>query len=401
MNFILLIGIIILAGLIGKKLSNRIKLPGVTGYLIVGVLLGQSLLNLINIQFLEASGFITDITLGIVGFIIGNQLAAKKFKKIGKRIPIIVLTESFGAFILVSIAIFLLTRRIDLALLLGAIAPATAPAGTVAVLREYRAKGNLTNSLLAVAGLDDGLCIMIYVFVSAIIRVTLFSVGTVSFYKIFISPLIHILLSLVIGGCAGLLLTLFLKKIRTREETMIIVLGFILLFTGISNLLNISLILVNLSMGIVVANLSHHLSTRLSRILDETVPIVFIVFFVLAGAHLDVRLLPVMGLLGLFYIIFRSAGKIGGASFGAFISKAPKKLKKYLGFGLLSQAGVAIGLSLLVVREFSTYGQTGQELSVIIVTTIAATTVIFEIIGPITAKIAITKAGEVRRRSVK
>ncbi|MCK4233034.1 cation:proton antiporter [candidate division WOR-3 bacterium] len=401
MNFILLIGIIILAGLVGKKLSNRIKLPGVTGYLIVGVLLGQSLLNLINIQFLEASGFITDITLGIVGFIIGNQLAAKKFKKIGKRIPIIVLTESFGAFILVSIAIFLLTRRIDLALLLGAIAPATAPAGTVAVLREYRAKGNLTNSLLAVAGLDDGLCIMIYVFVSAIIRVTLFSVGTVSFYKIFISPLIHILLSLVIGGCAGLLLTLFIRKIRTREETMIIVFGFILLFTGISNLLNISLILVNLSMGIVVANLSHHLSTRLSRILDETVPIVFIVFFVLAGAHLDVRLLPVMGLLGLFYIIFRSAGKIGGASFGAFISKAPKKLKKYLGFGLLSQAGVAIGLSLLVVREFSTYGQTGQELSVIIVTTIAATTVIFEIIGPITTKIAITKAGEVRRRSVK
>ena len=398
MNFILLFGIIILTGFLGKKLSNLVKLPGVTGYLIVGAILGQSLFNLLNPQFLDKTGFITDITLGFVGFIIGNQLALRKFRRIQKGIFIMLLAESFGAFLLVSITIFLLTRRIDLALLLGAIAPATAPAGTIAVLQEYRAKGRLTNTLLAIAGLDDGLCIMIFVFMATITKAAVFSSGSISSFNVFLSPLYNIFLSLVIGGCGGTLISFILRKIRTREETMIVVFGFILLFTGICNYLNVSLILANLVMGIVVANLYPLLSTRLSRILDETVPIIYIIFFVLAGAHLNVRLLPAMGLIGLFYIISRSVGKIGGASLGASISKAPKKIKKYLGLGLLSQAGVAIGLSLLVIREFSIYGEMGQNLSTIIVTTIAATTVIFEVIGPITAKFAITKAGEVRKK---
>jgi Kef-type K+ transport system membrane component KefB len=398
MNFILLFGIIILAGFLGKKLSNLIKLPGVTGYLIIGVIFGQSLFNIIDIKFLEKTGFLTDITLGIVGFIIGNQLSFTKFRKIGKGIPTMLILESFGAFILVSLSIFLLTRRADLALLLGAIAPATAPAGTVAVLQEYRARGVLTNTLLVIAGLDDGVCIVIYVFISAIIRSTIFSAGSISFFKIIFSPFFHILLSIVIGGCAGILLTLILRKFRTREETLIIVLGFILLFSGISNSLNLSLILVTLSMGVAVANLLPHLSVRLSRTIDEIVPTIFIIFFVLAGAHLNIRLLPTMGVIGLFYIIFRSAGKIGGASLGALIAKAPKRLKKFLGLGLLSQAGVAIGLSLLAVREFSPYGKSGQELAMFTVSTITATTVIFEIIGPITAKLAISKAGETRKK---
>lgn len=398
MNLILLIGIIILAGFLGKKLSNWIKLPGVTGYLIIGILLGQSLFNLINPQFLVKTGFITDIVLGIVGFIIGSQLVFRKFRRIGKGILIMLLTESFAAFLLVSITIFILTRRIDLALILGAIAPASAPAGTIAVIQEYRSKGRLTNTLLAIVGLDDGLCIMIYVFMVAIVKVVVFSPESISFLKIFFIPIYKILLSIIIGGCGGLLLSFVLRKIHTREETMIIVFGFILLFSGISNFLNVSLILANLSMGIVVVNLFPLLTTRLSRMFDETVPILYIIFFVLAGAHLNVRLLPAMGIMGLFYILSRGVGKISGASFGAFISRAPKKIKKYLGLGLLSQAGVAIGLSLLTIREFSLYGETGLEFAAIIVTTIAATTVVFEVIGPITAKIAITKAGEVKKK---
>ncbi|MCK4585438.1 cation:proton antiporter, partial [candidate division WOR-3 bacterium] len=308
MNLILLIGIIILAGFLGKKLSNWIKLPGVTGYLIIGVLLGQSLFNLINPQFLVKTGFITDIVLGIVGFIIGSQLVFRKFRRIGKGILIMLLTESFAAFLLVSITIFILTRRIDLALILGAIAPASAPAGTIAVIQEYRSKGRLTNTLLAIVGLDDGLCIMIYVFMVAIVKVAVFSPESISFLKIFFIPIYKILLSIIIGGCGGLLLSFVLRKIHTREETMIIVFGFILLFSGISNFLNVSLILANLSMGIVVVNLFPLLTTRLSRMFDETVPILYIIFFVLAGAHLNVRLLPAMGIMGLFYILSRGVG---------------------------------------------------------------------------------------------
>ncbi|MBA7629548.1 hypothetical protein ES703_37047 [subsurface metagenome] len=398
MNFILLFGIIILTGFLGKKLSNLVKLPGVTGYLIVGAILGQSLFNLLNPQFLDKTGFITDITLGVVGFIIGYHLVFKKFKQIRKGIFIMILTESLGAFLLVSITIFILTRRIELALLLGAIAPASAPAGTVSVLQEYRARGTLTNSLLAIVGLDDGLGIMIYVFMAAIIKASVFSAKSISFLNIFLVPIYHILLSIVIGGCAGILLPYILRKVHTREETMIIVFGFIFLFTGISNFLNISLILVNLSMGIAAANLYPLLHRRVSRIFDETVPIIYIIFFVLAGAHLNTKLLPAMGLIGLIYIVSRSSGLIGGASLGASISKAPKKIKKYLGLGLLSQAGVAIGLSLLIIREFSIYGEAGKELGTIIVTTIAATTIFFEIIGPIATKFAITKAGEVKKK---
>lgn len=394
MNFILLIGIIILTGFLGKKLSNLVKLPGVTGYLIVGVILGQSLLNLVKPGFLDKTGFITDITLGIVGFIIGQQLLLSKFKSIGKGILIMLLTESFGAFLLVTLSVLILTRRIDLALLLGAIAPATAPAGTVAVIQEYRAKGRLTNTLLAIAGLDDILCIVIFVFVTTIVRFTIFSPEAISFSKAILSPFFHIILAIILGGVAGFIVSYVLKKIHTREETTVIIFGTILLFTGISSLLNISSILVNMAMGFTAANLYPSLHRKLSRIFDETIPVIYIVFFVLAGAHFNIKLLPLMGMIGIIYIISRSAGKIGGATLGAFISRAPKKLKKYLGPGLLSQAGVAIGLSLLIIRQFSVYGKETKETALLVVTIIAATTVIFEIIGPITAKIAIRKSGE-------
>jgi Kef-type K+ transport system membrane component KefB len=399
MNYLLLIGIIILAGYLGKKLSNWIKLPGVTGYLIIGVLLGCSVFNLLKPEFLEGTGFFTDITLGVVGFIIGSQLAFRTFRQIGRRIFTMLFTESFGAFILVFLAILLFTRRAELALLIAAIAPATAPAGTVAVLQEYRAKGILTNSLLAIVGLDDGVCIMIYVFASAIAKVLVFSSEAVSVLQVVLVPLYRITLSMIIGGVGGLILSLILRKIHTREETMVLIFGFIFLFTGIANFLNVSLILANMAMGIAIANLYPVSTRRISRILDDTTPLIYIVFFVLAGAHLNVRLLPAMGIIGLLYIIARSAGKIGGATLGAFISKAPRVLKKYLGLGLFSQAGVAIGLSLLVIREFSGLGEQGRELAALIVTTIAATTVIFEIIGPITAKIAIMRAGEARTKS--
>lgn len=399
MNYLLLIGIIILSGYLGKKLSNRIKLPGVTGYLIMGVLLGCSLFNLLKPEFLETTGLFTDMTLGIVGFIIGSQLAIRTFRQIGRRVFTMLFTESFGAFILVFFTILIFTRRFELALLVAAVAPATAPAGTVAVLQEYRAKGILTNSLLTIAGLDDGVCIMIYVFASAIAKVFLFNTESISILHIILVPLYRIILAVVVGGAGGFLLSLILRKIHTREETMVLIFGFIFLVTGISNFFNISFILATMAMGITIVNFSPIPARRVSRILEDIVPLVYIVFFVLAGAHLNVRLLPAMGIMGLLYILARSAGKIGGATLGAFISKAPRVLKRYLGFGLLSQAGVAIGLSLLVMREFSTAGEQGKEIATLIVTMIAATTVVFEIIGPIVAKIAVVRAGESRLKS--
>jgi len=398
LNSLLLIGIIILIGYIAGKGSNTLRFPGVLGYLIAGVLLGSSFSHILKPDFLENANILVDLTLGIVGFVIGNEQRSSFFKETGKSITVIILAESFGAFIVVTFGVYFITKRLDLALLLGAIAPASAPAGTIAVLQEYRAKGPLARVIKAVVGLDDGLGIIIYGFTAAIVKITFFGQGKVSLMKAITTPLLEILGAIGIGFVLGILLGIFSKKIKTKQELLVVSLGSIVVCTGLCNLLHFSLILGNLALGTTLTNLNPTSSDRMSNIIEEITPPLYIIFFVIAGAHLNIRFLPKMGLIGITYIIFRITGLMGGSYLGAASSHAPTKIRKYLGFGILSQAGVAIGLSLLVVREFGILGPEGKEISMIIINTIAATTIIFELIGPITTKYAIFRAGEVEKK---
>lgn len=398
MGGLLLVAIMVILGYTLGKIFSKIKLPRVLGYLVAGVVLGCSISNILKEDFLTEMGFMVDLTLGIVGFIIGNELRFSFFKKVSRGIFTIILAESFGAFIVVTLAVLLLTRRIDLALLLGAIAPASAPAGTLAVLHEYKAKGPLTTALQAVVGLDDGLGIIIFAFAASVVRLSCFGHEGVHIIVAILNPFKEIIGSIALGIALGLLFTYFARKTKTKDELLVISLGAILLCTGLCNWLHFSVILATLVLGMTVANTAIFTSRRISNVVEEITPPLYVIFFVLAGAHLDIRLLPTLGFLGLIYVTARITGLMGGSFLGAAASRSQPAIRKYLGFGILSQAGVAIGLSLLVGTRFAPLGETGKEIGSIVISTIAATTIIFELIGPIGTKFAISRAKEIGKR---
>ena len=394
MDVLFLIGIAIILGFIGGKLSNRLRLPAVAGYIVIGLLLGPSLLDLLKLDQLDRIGIIGDMALGLIAFVIGVQLPLDLLRKLGRKIVVIIFAESFAAFIVVAVAIYFLTDKLYVALIFGAMAPASAPAGTVAVLQEYRAKGPLTNALLAVVGFDDGLAIMIYAFAVAIAKLSLLGKETASLRSVVAGPLMEIGGALILGVAVGTALAYFTRRMHSRGELLTLSLGFILACTGLANFFHLSLILVNLTLGMAVASISPRVSRRTLNVMEGITPPIYVIFFVLAGAHLQLSLLPKMGLLGLIYIIGRTAGKMSGAFLGASLAKAEPTMRKYLPFGILSQAGVAIGLAILVGRELGDLGEAGHDLAILTINTIAATTIIFEIIGPIATKFAITGAGE-------
>ena len=183
MDILFFTGIAIIFGFVGGKVSNRLKLPSVVGYLLAGLILGPSFLNIFNLELLNNIGIFNDLALGVVAFIIGSEMRLSTLRKMGGGIIAIILSESFAAFLLVALGVYLLTHKLYIALIFGAMAPASAPAGTAVVLQEYKAKGPLTNALYAVVGLDDGLAIMIYAFAAALAKVLLIG-GTVSFLNI-------------------------------------------------------------------------------------------------------------------------------------------------------------------------------------------------------------------------
>lgn len=394
MDIFFFIGVAVLVGFAGGKLSHKIKFPSVVGYLIAGLILGPSFLNLLHPQVLDKLVVFNDLALSIIAFIIGSELNFSNLKKLGKGIITIIFSESFSAFFLVTLGVYLLTKKLYLALILGAIAPASAPAGTAVVLQEYKAKGPLTQALYAVVGFDDGLGIIIFAFASAVAKLIMGkSVGIME--EAIKGPILEITGSLVLGAVLGFLLGFFVRRLRRKEDILALSLATIFILTGISKFFHFSLILSNLTLGMIFANFFLFANRRVQEVLSSIASPIYIIFFVMAGAHLNIKLLPAMGILGLVYILCRTAGLVAGASLGATISKSPSVIRKYLGWGILSQAGVAIGLAMLVVTEFPSLGVEGKNLALKVINTIAATTIVFEILGPIGVKYAITKAGEI------
>ena len=402
----LAIGAMILLGHFGGQLANRVRLPSIVGYLLVGVVVGGSGLNLVSFDQVEGLGLVSDFGLAIVAFMIGTELSARLFKHMGRSLVAIILAESFGAFFLVMGGVYVLcwlhpltgVAAIAAALVFAAMAPASAPAGTVAVIQQYNAKGPLTSLLLAVVGLDDALAIMIYAFAIAGARVALGEQGAGIAAKL-IGPVVEIAGGILLGVLVGGFLLWVAHKTKTRNHVLTITMGAILLTTGLANALHLSLILANLVVGCVLANLSKHHTERTYAAVQQITHVVFVLFFVLAGAHLNFHVLSRSSLIVPVYIVGRSLGLVGGAYFGASITHADEKVRRYLGLGILSQAGVAIGLALVTAKEFggpdSPFGEAGRELAAMTINTVAATTIFFEILGPITTKIAISKAGEI------
>ncbi|MCT4565972.1 MAG: cation:proton antiporter [Maledivibacter sp.] len=387
MNPFIVLGIALIVGVLFGKFLNKLKIPAVAGYIIAGLLLGKSGFDIISSGFIEDLSFISDFALGIIAFNIGSELELSVIKKLGKSIFIIAICEALGAFILVTGITFLITKDMAIALILGAVSSATAPAATVMVLREYNANGPLTSTLLGVVAVDDAICLMIYAIASSIAKVFI-KHEVITLYKVVVYPVQEIILSIIVGGIIGILLA-YLIKISTKEMEMIsFIIGIIILTDGIATMLTLSPLLTSMSLGIMVANISSNHKRAFSSI-ERFSPPIITVFFILAGARLDISLIPKIGLIGIAYLILRITGKIAGASLGGVISKASDTVRRYIGLGLLSQVGVAVGLAIVVNREFA-----GTKLGNIVITILLATTIITEIIGPVATKYAIIKAKE-------
>lgn len=396
---IMVVGIMTLAGFYFGKTMRFLRLPSIIGFMLIGVVLGPSVLNLLGEKLKDGFGFITEIALGFVALSIGLELSFAALKKQGTGIILIIVFESFLAFAVVTVAVFLLTRNLPLALIFGSLAPASAPAGTVAVIQEYKAKGNLTKALYAVVGFDDGLAIIIFGFAFAIARSLLVQANggaSETLWHLVAPPLLEISLSFLIGAVIAVLYRLLARRLSERREIFILTFATVLVTLGICQLLHLSLILTNLVIGMVTVNTQPQgLTEKIKDELTEVMPLLFVLFFVLAGSNLHLALLPSLGLVGVAYIVSRSAGLMGGAWIGAVVGRAEPKIRKYLGIGILSQAGVAIGLSLVVKQTLTPMGPWGARIGILVITTITATSIIFEIVGPILCKIGLRKAGEI------
>jgi NhaP-type Na+/H+ or K+/H+ antiporter len=386
-NTILGLGFILIAGLFSARLINKIKFPAVTAYLLLGILIGPSILNLTSQELINSSGFISNIVLGLIAFGLGQSFTREFFRNIGRPVLWISILEAVLPWVLVTLSfVFILKQPFYVALLFGAIASATAPAATVMVVREYKAKGRFTDILLGVVAIDDAWCLIIFALSLAISKALAFHASNTFVFKVIFQSLIEIIGALMLGGLIACFATLFSKFIRTQTELLIYTLGFILLTTGLAILLHLSVLLANMFLGTVLININKS-NLEFFDVLKLIDSPLYLLFFVLAGANLEIGLLKGIGITGIIYIFFRTTGKTVGSVWGGYIVKVEKNIRRYLGLGLLPQAGVALGCALIAKNDFPKVGS-------MIFTTIVATTVIYELVGPLCTKYALQKAGE-------
>lgn len=387
MDLFLKLSIIILVGVLGGRVAKKLTLPSVSGYIIAGLILGPSFINLVSSQDLESLSFITDIALAAIAFSIGSEFLLSDMKKVGKRALILTIAEVIGAFVIVFIAMFyIFNQSFEFSLVIASMSAATAPAGIVMVIRELRADGPLVKTILPVVALDDALGIMLFGVALSLAKMTS-GLEEFTIFKIISAPLIEIFGSLLLGFLLGIGLTYLAKKAKGRNELLKISLAFILAGVGASNFFNLSPLLTSMMMGGTLVNLMQS-SKRIFGTMNEFTPPINLLFFTLAGMSLNIRVLASVSFLGIGYIIARAIGKIIGAGVGAKALGESKTIQKYLGLSLLTQGGISIGLSSIVQSEL-------PQFSGSIVTVILFSVLVFEILGPILAKVAITRAGEV------
>jgi len=386
--------VVLIASLGAGRLGGRAGIPQVVGYILVGLVLGDAWFGVFPSSLVDAFAPLVNIALAMIGFMVGGELKYEVFHRYGRQFITILLCEGVLAMTMVAVPIWLWTGNPAMAILLGALSSATAPAATVDVLWEYKSRGPVTTTILAIVALDDGLALILYGFAFAIAEALLTSKG-IATGAILIGPAREILSSLVLGCTAGFLLDRILPSIKREEDHLVMNLGGVLIAAGLAIYFDLSLIMVSMATGCWLANTHRHRNEKSFESIKAFAPPIYILFFVLVGARLKINLLPQLGGIALLYVLGRTAGKWGGAYVGARLSGAAATIRKYVGLALFSQAGVALGLALNVYQHFSQLGAAGREMGSVVINVIAATTFIVQIIGPPAVKMAIAKAGEI------
>ncbi len=413
MEALLSIAFALLAGLMMTRLLKKSNLPDVTAYLITGVLIGPFCLGRLGLTGIGFStydeiselGFISDVALGFIAFSIGNEFRLEDLKKFGKQATIIGIFQALVATLLVDIVListhFIFTDFISLpaAITLGAIASATAPAATLMVVRQYKAKGELTSLLLPIVALDDAVGLVVFAISFGIARSL--TTGTVNLFGVLINPLIEIIVSLLLGALAAVLLTMLERLFNSNRNRLSMTIAFIFLTVALSMLeinigpvtIGFSSLLVCMMLGTVFCNICPLSEDIMANSERWSTPIM-ILFFVLSGADLEIEVFGSVQIVivGVIYIIARSLGKYFGARYSARITGCSKNVVDYLGVTLLPQAGVALGMCILAMELGGTDGPFIRNI-------VLFSVLIYELFGPLATKWALTKSGDIQPQS--
>lgn len=398
MEILFLTGLTIFFGTLGGKFCQRFKVPQVTGYILVGLLFGKHALRLWTPGMIEQFTPIINLALGIIGFMIGSELKLEVFRKRGRSIYSILFCEALGAFIAVAFFITLLTQKLYLGILFGALASATAPAATVDVLWENKTRGPLTATLLAIVALDDVLALVLYGFASVIAK-SLITKEHFSLLHTLEAPFIDIGMAGIIGVTAAYALFRLIRFIKDRERILPFSLGILIVSIGLAAHFKIDLILSSMILGFTLTNIAPIESTEIFDAVKRFSTPVYVLFFVLVGARLDLGLIfsAGIGMMAVVYILSRTFGKMSGTVLGGFIGEAHESVTKYLGLCLFSQAGVAIGMAISIYQNLSHLGPVAADIGATVINVIVATTFVVQIIGPSAVRFAVHRAGEIGR----
>ena len=409
MQALLSLSIAIFTGLMLSRVAKLLKLPAVTAYLVAGIVVGPyclgafgvSGLGFTSMEDVEAYSILCDVALGFIAFSIGNEFRLSQLKKIGKQATIVGIFQAVVTTLLVDAALiglhFIIPDKfpIEAAIVLGAIAAATAPAATLMVVKQYKAKGPLTNILLPVVALDDAVGLMLFAISFGVAKAL--KSGSVDAVSIIVEPLLEVVLSLALGIAMGVLFTFFERFFHSRSKRLSMSITFVLLTIALSMLkfeiagvhVAFSSLLVCMMLGTVFCNFCDFSEELMERVDRWTAPL-FVLFFVLSGAELELSVFSdiVIVLIGIVYIIFRSVGKYSGAFASAKLSGCDDTIVKYLGITLLPQAGVALGMAMKSA-------ELGAEATIISNITLFAV-LVYEIVGPALTKMSLLRAGEIQ-----
>lgn len=386
------LSIIMVVGFLMTRLTKLAKLPNVTGYILAGILIGPYCLNLIPGNIIEGMGFISDIALAFIAFSVGEFFKFSSLKKSGMKIIVLTIFEALMASVVVFLVMyFILHLSLAFSIVLAALASATAPASTIMTIRQTKAKGEFVDTLLQVVALDDVVSLVAYSVAISIALATISGTSGGGFsFDIVVLPILKNLLSLVIGAVLGYILKLLMKVKHGSDNRLIIVISVLLLFCGISSLLDVSPLLGCMIIGTVYINLTN--DEKLFLQVNYFSPPILLMFFVVSGLGFNLSALfsgeSILGsvplwAIGVIYFIVRIVGKYLGAYLGCVTIKKPKEVRNYLGLALIPQAGVAIGLAAMGARTLG--GDVGEALQTIIL----ASSVLYELVGPVCAKLSL------------
>ena len=394
MNELASLGLILLFALMVGHLVKVVKVPEVTGYLVAGMLVGPSVLGWVTHENLAALHVFSEVGLGLILFSIGGVFELSKMRSIGRGLFTLTLAESLCAALLVTTGMLVVGQSWPAALLLGAIAVETGAASTLMVIRENNAAGPFTQSVTGVIGLNNIFALLAFSLVaSGVELMSLSAAGNVDLAGVArtLFPLVWQLVgSSALGFLVGLLLASWASQVTETGEVLILLVGCVLLTVGISAMLDLSALVASLAVGATLVNLSSR-SRRLFEALSHTDPPLYVIFFVLAGADLNLALLPSLGVVGIAYVVCRAAGKLGGAWLAARRTNASSTVQRLLGPSILAQAGLAVGLVLVTRQRF-------PDLAPVVTTVVLGAVVVFEIAGPLSARFALDRSGESRRQ---